>query len=277
MIVDVKQIVKKKEVELKKLILDNNIKPTLAVIHANNFASSESYIASKRKKANELGIRQIEFKYDKDVTEEEIVNKINELNKDSSVNGILVQLPLYTHLNEYNIINSVSPKKDVDGFTSYNLGNIVNGKENIIPCTPKGILLILENLNIDVIGKNVVIMGRSRIVGRPIAELMISRGATVTICNSKTKNLSKYTKEADILIVAIGNPKFVTSNMVKKGSIVLDVGINRQDGKLVGDVDTENIKDIVKYVTPVPGGIGLATVISLMDNLVNITLEYIKK
>ena len=270
MIVNVEEIIKKKEEEIIEKITEKNITPTLAVICANDLESSRSYIASKRKKANELGIKQIEFIYDKNITEEEIIKKVCELNKDESVNGILIQLPLYEHLNEYNIINTVDPRKDVDGFTSVNLGDIINGNEKIIPCTPKGILLVLESLNVNIEGKNVVILGRSRIVGRPLAQLLISRGATVTVCNSKTKELSRYTKEADVLIVAIGKSKYINKEMIKKDSIVIDVGINRIDGKITGDVDTDNIKDIVRYVTPVPKGIGLTTVISLMDNLVNI-------
>lgn len=273
MIVNVEKIVKRKEEEIQRKIKENNVVPTLAVIQANDLESSKSYIASKRKKANELGIKQIEYIYDRNVTEEEIINKIIELNEDSNVNGIMVQLPLYTHLNEYNIINSVNPKKDVDGFTSLNIGNIINGNEKIIPCTPKGILLVLNSLNVDLEGKNVVILGRSKIVGRPLAEVLISRGATVTVCNSKTEHLNMYTKEADILIVAVGKARFINNKMVKKDSIVIDVGINKIDGKIVGDVDTDDIKDKVKYVTPVPKGIGITTVISLMDNLVNIAIE----
>lgn len=277
MIVNVEKIVKRKEEEIQRKIKENNVVPTLAVIQANDLESSKSYIASKRKKANELGIKQIEYIYDRNVTEEEIINKIIELNEDSNVNGIMVQLPLYTHLNEYNIINSVNPKKDVDGFTSLNIGNIINGNEKIIPCTPKGILLVLNSLNVDLEGKNVVILGRSKIVGRPLAEVLISRGATVTVCNSKTEHLNMYTKEADILIVAVGKARFINNKMVKKDSIVIDVGINKIDGKIVGDVDTDDIKDKVKYVTPVPKGIGITTVISLMDNLVNIAIEnYLK-
>ena len=272
MIVDVKKIVAKKEEELKKKITENKLKPKLAVILANNLDSSKSYVLSKRKKADLLGILQEEYIYDENVTEEEIINKIEELNNDNSVNGILVQLPLYNHLDENKILNSVSIKKDVDGFTTYNLGTLVDGNYNIIPCTPKGILMILDELNIQIEGKNVVILGRSKIVGIPITEIMISKGATVTACNSKTKNLEYYTKNADILIVAIGQAKYITSDMIKKDSIVIDVGINSENGKIVGDVDIENIKNQVKYVTPVPGGVGLTTVISLMDNLVNLTM-----
>ena len=273
MLIDIKQIVSNKEKEIKNKILVNNIKPKLAVILANNLDSSKSYVLSKRKKAESLGILQEEYIYDENVAEDEIVNKINELNNDDSVTGILVQLPLYNHLNENKILNSVSSKKDVDGFTNCNLGSLVNGDETIIPCTPKGILMILDELKENVEGKNVVILGRSKIVGRPLAELLISRGATVTVCNSKTTNQEYYTKNADILIVAIGKSKYITNEMVKEDSIVIDVGINKENGKIVGDVDYESIKNLVKYVTPVPGGVGLTTVISLMDNLIEIAIK----
>lgn len=273
MVVNVKEIVEKKELEIKEKIEKNNLKLKLAVILANNLDSSKSYVLSKRKKAEKLGIEQEEYTFDENVTEEEIITKIKELNEDESVNGILVQLPLYSHLKEDKILNSVDTKKDVDGFSIYNLGSLINGNEKIIPCTPKGILLILNELNENIEGKNIVILGRSKIVGRPLAELLISRGATVTVCNSKTKDLKYYTKNADILIVAIGKEKYVTVDMLKKDCIVIDVGINNINGKIVGDVDTDSIKDLVKYVTPVPGGVGLTTVISLMDNLVDLAMD----
>ena len=273
MVVNVKEIVEKKELEIKEKIEKNNLKLKLAVILANNLDSSKSYVLSKRKKAEKLDIEQEEYTFDENVTEEEIITKIKELNEDESVNGILVQLPLYSHLKEDKILNSVDTKKDVDGFSIYNLGSLINGNEKIIPCTPKGILLILNELNENIEGKNIVILGRSKIVGRPLAELLISRGATVTVCNSKTKDLKYYTKNADILIVAIGKEKYVTVDMLKKDCIVIDVGINNINGKIVGDVDIDSIKDLVKYVTPVPGGVGLTTVISLMDNLVDLAMD----
>ena len=273
MLIDIKQIVSNKEKEIKEKILSNNIKPKLAVILANDLESSKSYVLSKRKKAESLGILQEEYIYNKNVTQEEIIAKIDELNKDNTVDGILVQLPLYNHLNENKILNAVSSKKDVDGFTNYNLGALVNNDETVIPCTPKGILMILDALKEKVEGKNVVILGRSKIVGKPLAELMISKGATVTVCNSKTVNQEYYTKNADILVVAIGKSKYVTKDMVKENSVVIDVGLNKENGKLVGDVDYESINNFVKYVTPVPGGVGLTTVISLMDNLVELAIK----
>jgi len=273
LLINIKEIVSKKEEEIKNKIITNNLKPKLAVILANDLESSRSYVLSKRKKAEALGVLQEEYIYNENVTEKEIILKINELNNDENVNGILVQLPLYSHLNEDKILDTVSIKKDVDGFTTKNLGTLVNGTEEIIPCTPKGILLILDKLDIDVEGKNVVILGRSKIVGKPLAEIMISKGATVTVCNSKTTSLDYYTKNADILIVAIGKAKYITADMVKKDSIVIDVGINNENGKIVGDVDSENLINLVKYVTPVPGGVGLTTVISLMDNLVELAIK----
>lgn len=273
MIIDVKKIVTKKECEIQNKIIENNLKLKLAVILANNLSSSKSYVLSKRKKAKKLGILQEEYIYDENVTEEEILLKIKDLNNDDSVNGILIQLPLYDHLNENKIINSVNVNKDVDGFTEYNLGSLINNNEKIMPCTPKGILLILDELGEQIEGKNIVILGRSKIVSRPLAELLISRGATITICNSKTKNIKYYTKNADILIVAIGKSKYITADIIKKDAVVIDVGINDKNGKIVGDVDIDSVKDIAKYVTPVPGGVGLTTVISLMDNLVDLTIK----
>lgn len=273
MILDIKNIVLKKEKEIEEKIKLNKLSPKLAVILANDNDSSRSYILSKRKKSESLGILQDEYIYDKDVTEEDLINKIKELNNDNTVDGILVQLPLYKHINENRVLDMVDKNKDVDGFTSYNLGSLINTRENIIPCTPKGILYILDSINESVEGKNIVILGRSKIVGRPLAEILISRGATVTVCNSKTNDITEFTKNADILIVAIGKAKYVTADMIKKDSIIIDVGINVEGGKIVGDVDTNNIINLVKYVTPVPGGVGLTTVISLMDNLVELSIR----
>lgn len=273
MILDIKNIVLKKEKEIEEKIKLNKLSPKLAVILANDNDSSKSYILSKRKKAQSLGILQDEYIYDKDVTEEDLINKIKELNNDNTVDGILVQLPLYKHINENRVLDMVDKNKDVDGFTSYNLGCLINSNEHILPCTPKGILYILDSINENVEGKNIVILGRSKIVGRPLAEILISRGATVTVCNSKTNDITEFTKNADILIVAIGKAKYVTADMIKKDSIIIDVGINVEGGKIVGDVDTNNIINLVKYVTPVPGGVGLTTVISLMDNLVELSIR----
>lgn len=273
MVVNVKEMVQEEEEKLRQIIQEQQLHPKFAVIVANDLESSKRYIASKRKKAENLGILQEEYRFSCDVKQEVIIKKIEELNQDPSIHGILVQLPLYAHLDENQILNAVDEKKDMDGLTDQNLGKLLGRQEGILPCTPKGILFLFEKLAVNLVGKNVVILGKSKIVGRPMAELLLSRGATVTICHSKTKHLEVYTKQADIVIVAIGNPCFVKQEMVKKDSIIIDVGINLVNGKIVGDADMEHMKDHALYITPVPGGVGITTVLSLMDNLVKLTIN----
>ena len=275
MIVNVKEIVDKQKEELKKTVVKmkriGKI-PKLAVIIASDDKAMQIYVSKKRQLCKEIDIEEVEYVYEEEVKEEEIIDKIKELNEDKSVSGILVQLPLFKHLNINNIINTINPAKDVDGLTIVNAGKLISGEKGIIPCTAKGIINILESLKTDYIGKNVVVVGRSNLVGKPIASLLLKKNATVTICHSKTKNLKNYTKEADILIVACGKEKLITKDMVKKDSIVIDVGINRNNnGEVVGDCDTINIENKVKYITPVPGGIGLTTVVSLIDNIIEMT------
>ena len=272
MIVNVKEIVNEEESKLKEKIQRENLKPRLAVIVANNVESSKSYVCSKQKMATRLNIVQDEYYFESDVTEEELIDKIDELNDNEDINGILIQLPLYPHLNEDRIINRVKALKDVDGFTNENLGRIASNDKLIIPCTPKGILLLLERLNCNLQGCNVVILGRSKIVGMPLSQILVSKGATVTVCNSKTKDIAFYTRNADVVISATGLINVINADMIKKDSIIIDVGINRVNGKIVGDVDTYDMDKKAKYVTPVPGGVGLTTVLSLMDNLVKLTL-----
>lgn len=271
--IDVKAIVESnKEVLSRKIkkLSENNITPKLAVILANDDDASKLYVSKKKKLCDELGILQKEYILDKIVTTEDILNIINELNNDESVDGILVQLPLFKHLNEERIIDAISPAKDVDGFHPLNLGKLFIGKETITSCTPKGIMTILDNLGVDLVGKNAVVVGRSVIVGKPMAHLLLKRGATVTICHSKTKDLSSHTKNADVLVVATGVPGLITKDMVKPNSIIIDVGINKVDGKVVGDVKTDEVQEVVEYITPVPGGVGITTVLSLVENLVDI-------
>lgn len=272
-IINVKKIVevKKEELKLKIAKLKNNgINPKICVIVANKEESSIIYVKNKRKICEDLGILYEDYFLDENVSDNEILGLIEKLNNDISVNAILLQLPLYEHLDERKIINKISYKKDVDGLTSINLGKLFVGEECIIACTPKGIITILENVIQNFEGKHAVIIGRSNIVGKPIAQLLLNKNCTVTMCHSKTKDISKYTKEADILIVATGIPRYITGNMVKKDSIIIDVGINRVDGKVIGDVDTESVSNISKYVTKVPGGVGLTTVLSLVENVVEI-------
>ena len=266
-IVNVKEIVEKKKSNLKREVLelrDRGIIPKLAVILANDNDAS-------RKMCHELGIDEVEYIFDEKITTEEVIKTIERLNEDDEVDGILVQLPLFKHLDEQKILDSVSPKKDVDGFNSINVGRLYKGQKDIVPCTPKGIFTILKELDTNIQGKNAVVVGRSQIVGRPMAALLLAEGATVTICHSKTTDLPLHTRQADILIVATGVPHLIKKDMVKEGAIVIDVGMTRVGEKLVGDVDTESVAEVAKYITPVPGGVGLTTVYSLMENVVNLS------
>ena len=245
------------------------IKPTLAVIMIGNNAASKVYVKNKSKACEEVGIQYIEYNFDENIDEESVLNLINELNKDETINGILVQAPLPKHLNEKKIFEAISPKKDVDGFSSANIGKLsLNEKDAIIPCTPAGIMKILDFYNIEIEGKNVVIVWRSNIVGKPMLQCMLERNATVTICHSKTKKLKNFTKKADILIVAIGKSKFIKKNMIKKNCVIIDVGINRDENNhMCGDVDFENVKNKTSYITPVPYGVGQLTVAMLGVNV----------
>lgn len=270
-IVNVKEIVEKKKSNLKREVLelrDEGIIPKLAVILANDNDASRIYVGRKRKMCQELGIDEVEYIFDEKVTTEEIIKTVERLNEDNEIDGILVQLPLFKHIDEQKVLDSVSPKKDVDGFSSVNVGRLYKGEKDIVPCTPKGILTILKELGTNIQGKNAVVVGRSQIVGRPMAALLLAEGATVTICHSKTTDLPLHTRMADILIVATGVPHLIKQDMVKDGAVVIDVGMTRVNEKLVGDVDTESVASVASYVTPVPGGVGLTTVYSLMENVV---------
>ena len=271
-LIDVKSIVENKKLALKKKVNElkrNGIVPKLAVILANDLDASKIYVRKKREMCSELGVEEIEYMLDKDTTTEKVLDIINRLNEDDSVHGVLVQLPVFKHLDERKILESISPKKDIDGFHPLNLGKLLMGKPEIVACTPRGIMSIIESTGVDLTSKTAVVVGRSIIVGKPISALLLNKNATVITCHSKTKNLKKYTKMADVLVVAAGVPHLITSDMVKKNAIVIDVGINRIDGKIIGDVDTENVLDVAKYVTPVPGGVGITTVISLLENLID--------
>ncbi len=270
--INVKDIVQRKKNELKdeiERIKQKNAIPKLAVILASDDEASKIYVGKKRKMCEELGILQEEYVLESSTTTQEVKAIIEKLNDDSSVNGILVQLPLYKHLDMDEILDTISYKKDVDGFHPLTLGKLFIGeKETFISCTPKGIMTILDDIKTEYEGKHAVIVGRSRIVGKPISQLLLKRGATVTICHSKTKDISVFTKQADILVAAVGKPHIITKDMVKEGAIVVDVGINRVDGKILGDVDTENVLEVCSKITPVPGGVGLTTVLSLLENVV---------
>lgn len=278
-IVNVKEIVEKKKVALKREILDlrdRGIIPKLAVILANDVEASRIYVSRKRKLCEELGIEEVEYLFDEKSKTEDILDVIEKLNHNDEVDGILVQLPLFKHLDESKIIDSILPEKDVDGFSAVNVGRLYEGKPTVVPCTPKGILTILKELEPNLEGKNAVVVGRSQIVGKPMASLLLNENMTVTICHSKTTNLPEHTRNADVLVVATGVPHLINDTMVKEGAIVIDVGMNRLKDKLVGDVNTELVNEKAKYVTPVPGGVGLTTVFSLAQNVVELSKRRLK-
>lgn len=249
--------------EFKKVF---NITPCIAVILAGDDPASAVYVGSKEKMAKSIGYRSIVIKLGNEVTTSQVILEVEKLNRDDSVHGILVQLPLPKTADESIVLRAIDPKKDVDGFHPYNVGMLNIGADCLMPCTPRGIMTIFEEYCVDVKGKNVVVLGRSNIVGKPIAAMLTKAHATVTICHSKTENLQEICSRADIIIAAIGKPKFVTAEYIKEGAIVIDVGINRVDGKLCGDVDFENVKDKCGLITPVPGGVGPMTIVSLMEN-----------
>lgn len=246
-------------------------KPTLAVILVGENPASQIYVRNKKKTAEKLGINSLSIEYPSDISEEELLNKIKELNSDEKVTAILVQLPLPAHINKNRIIDAILPQKDVDGLTPYNLGKLFSGEEPYVyPCTPKGILLLLDEYNIKLDGKNIVVVGRSNLVGKPVAQMLLKRNATVTMCHSHTKNLSKITKTADIIVSAVGK-KVIGEKMLKSDCVVIDVGIFRdENGKISGDVDFENVSKTAAYISPVPGGVGPMTIASLMLNTVEL-------
>lgn len=252
-----------------KVLKEKGIDVCLAVILVGNDPASTVYVANKRKDCDQLNIVSKEYALPETTTMEELLNLIDELNNDKDVHGILCQLPLPRHLDENKVLNAISPVKDVDAFHPENVGRIMMGKYDFLPCTPAGIMEMLKYYNIDAQGKNCVVIGRSNIVGKPMAMLMLHANATVTICHSKTKNLAHICKTADILIAAVGRADFVTADMVKEGAVVIDVGINRnENGKLCGDVKFEEVSKIASMITPVPGGVGPMTRAMLMCNTV---------
>lgn len=241
----------------------------LAVIIVGNNSASRVYVNNKKKACEEVGIESFEFALPEETTQEELLNLIDKLNNDSKVDGILCQLPLPSHIDEQAVINSIDPKKDVDAFHPENVGHIMIGDYTFLPCTPAGIMEMLKFYNIDVKGKKCVVIGRSNIVGKPMAMLLLKENGTVEICHSRTEKLKDETLTADILVVAVGKAYFVTEDMVKDGAVVIDVGMNRNDeGKLCGDVDFDNVKEKASFITPVPGGVGPMTITMLLENTV---------
>lgn len=266
---EVAAYVKQKAAEEVKALNEQNIEVCLAVILVGNDPASTVYVANKRKDCDQLGIASKEYALPEETTMEELLSLIKELNEDKAVNGILCQLPLPKHLDETKVLEAISPIKDVDAFHPENVGRIMAGKYDFLPCTPAGIMEMLDYYKIDAQGKNCVVIGRSNIVGKPMAMLMLHANATVTICHSRTKDLAAVCRGADILISAVGRAGFVTEDMVKPGAVVIDVGINRnKDGKLCGDVDYEKAEKVASMITPVPGGVGPMTRAMLMCNTV---------
>ena len=241
--------------------------PGLAVVLVGNDPASAVYVRNKHKGCLEVGITSYQIEMPEETSEDELLAKIDELNSNPKVNGILVQLPLPKHINEDKVINRISPKKDVDAFHPENVGRIVIGNYDFLPCTPAGIVELLKHYNVEIQGKSCCVVGRSNIVGKPMALLLTERNGTVTLCHSKTQNLADITKNSDILVVAIGKPEFLTADMVKDGAVVIDVGINRlSDGRLVGDVKFDEVEKKASMITPVPGGVGPMTITMLLRN-----------
>lgn len=258
----------KNQVKLEcEALKEKGITPGLAVIIVGDDPASQVYVRNKEKACEECGFHSVKYALDANTTQQELNALIDELNNDDSINGILCQLPLPSHLDDKEVINRIDPIKDVDAFHPVNVGAIMIGEYNFLPCTPAGVMELIHSTGIELEGKKAVVMGRSNIVGKPMAMLLLHENATVEITHSKTKNLSEITSEADILVAAVGKAKFVKSDMVKQGAVVIDVGMDRdENGKLCGDVDFEDVKEKCSYITPVPGGVGPMTIAMLMKN-----------
>lgn len=252
--------------KIKKKVESMKNKPGLAVVLVGDDPASQTYVNMKEKMCGEVGYYSKKIELPKETTQDELLKVVDELNQEKAIHGFIVQLPLPEHINQDLIIDSILPFKDADGIHPMNLGNLLIGQNRILPATPKGIMKLLESTGVEFKGKNAVVVGRSNIVGKPISLLLQQRHCTVTMCHSRTKPLGDYTKQADILVAAVGVPKLIKKDMVKSGAIVIDVGTNRVDGKLVGDVDFDNVKEVVSYITPVPKGVGPMTIAMLLDN-----------
>ena len=261
----VKESVKVRADELKKF----GVEPTLAVVLVGEDKASQTYVRAKEKACNEYGIKSVAHRLSENTTQNELLALINVLNLDDSIHGILVQLPLPKHIDTNVVLAAIDPRKDVDGFHAVNVGKLVSGLDGFVPCTPLGVMEILKEYGIDVAGLNAVVIGRSNIVGKPMANLLLNASATVTVTHSKTKNLNEICKNADLIVAAIGRPFFLKADMVKDGAVVVDVGINRlDDGRLVGDVDFDEVASKCSYITPVPGGVGPMTIAMLLNNTI---------
>ena len=246
----------------------SNIIPKLVVILVGEMKASASYVAQKEKFAGKAGIISEVQRFDDNVSEDEILNRISEINSDKSIHGVIVQLPLPKHISVAKVLNNINPDKDVDGFTPFNVGKLFLGEDTLVSCTPKGIMLMLESKNVNLSGKNVTVIGRSNIVGKPVSILCQQQNATVTMCHSKTKDLDSKLADADVVIVAAGVPKFINGSQISEGAVVIDVGIHNIEGKLCGDVDFESASKRASAITPVPGGVGPMTVCALIENTI---------
>ena len=264
-IIDGKKIADKILNDLKSKIKNMSEKPGLALVLVGDNPASEIYVNFKEKTCKEVGFYCERYNLDKNIGELDLLKLVNELNQKANIHGILVQLPLPKQIDENLITNSILPHRDVDGFTSVNLGHLFSGNTITAPATARACLYLIETA-VNIEGKNAVVVGRSNIVGKPVALMLLDKNATVTICHSKTKNLAEHTKKADILVAAAGKPKLITREMVKEGAVVIDIGISRVGSKIVGDVDFENVKEVAGFITPVPGGVGPMTIAMLMDN-----------
>ncbi len=270
-LIDGKKIAEKVREEITQEVLElkknKQITPGLAVILVGNNPASEVYVRNKVQTCEKVGMKSFHFTLPENTSEETLLQEIKKLNQQTDVHGILVQLPLPSHLNSQKIIEAIAPHKDVDGLHPYNLGRLAAGFPTLVSCTPAGVMRLLEEINFDCNGKEAVVIGRSNIVGKPVALLLLAQNATVTICHSKTKNLAEKVKQADVIVAAVGIPKFVKGAWIKPGAVVIDVGINRgSDGKLIGDVDFEETKKHASFITPVPGGVGPMTIAMLLKN-----------
>ena len=271
-IIDGREVAKKIKEELKEKVnelKEKGIYPKLAVIMIGKDKASEIYVRNKSRDCDYVGIEYEEFFLEENITMETLLNLIDELNKRDDIHGILLQSPIPEHLDIRKAFNKIDYRKDVDGFNPINVGKLLIGEDTFIPCTPLGVIKLLEEYNIQIEGKNAVVIGRCNIVGKPFSQYLLNKDATVTVCHSKTKNLKEITSKADILISAVGKPKVITRDMVKENAVIIDVGINRTpDGKIVGDVDYDNLLDKVSYITPVPGGVGQMTRAMLINNII---------
>lgn len=269
-LIDGKAVSQKIKIQVQQRVeklAKQGIIPGLAVVLVGENSASLTYVKNKKKTCEALGMRSDLHQYPDTLTEQELLSTIDELNNDPHIHGILVQLPLPKQIDEFKVISAISPEKDVDGFHPISVGNMMIGKEAFLPCTPHGIMELLAHYDIDPAGKHAVVIGRSNIVGKPIGQLLLQKDATVTYCHSKTKDLAEFTKQADILIAAVGRAKFIDHTFIKPGAVIIDVGMNRdENGKLCGDVDFEDVQETASFVTPVPGGVGPMTIAMLMGN-----------